>query len=69
MRARFRRLNKAVRDAGAGECRGMQGNVAVEELQAAAGAKCRHAQALPLKIASLCFVRESIDAFTALWGC
>ena len=44
----------------------MQGKAAIEVLQAAAGAKCRHAQALPLKIASLCFVRESIDAFTGI---
>jgi hypothetical protein len=44
----------------------MQGKAAIEVSQAAAGAKCRHAQALPLKIASLWIVRESIDAFTGI---
>jgi hypothetical protein len=46
----------------------MQGKAAIEVLQAAAGAKSRHSQALSLKIASLWIVGESIDAFTAVSG-
>lgn len=41
--------------------RRMQGKADIEVLQAAAGAKCRHAQAFSLKIASLWTVRESIS--------